>query len=77
MESSSPISSGEFAAAAAIHMFEMRGSTVERPGLNVDCLYVARDGSPIIFIGEAPGGVMRRHFYEQSSPDPQGILVSS
>src|SRR5882724_348922 len=30
-----------------------------------------------ILFGEAPGGVMRRHFCGQSSRDPQGIPASS
>jgi hypothetical protein len=51
-----------------------------KPGPSSRCLLTDTSramASAIIFIGEAPGGVMRRHFYGQSSPDPQGILASS
>ncbi len=49
----------------------------ETPGRRSELTDTARAmTTPIIFIGEAPGGVMRRHFYGQSSRDPQGILAS-
>jgi hypothetical protein len=51
-----------------------------KPGPSSRCLLTDTSramASAIIFIGEAPAGVMRRHFYGQSSRDPQGILASS